>query len=156
MYAVLGGILLALSWPPLPFTFLIFVAIVPLLQVEAICRENKVSLLNYFFRLYLGLVIWNVLTTFWIYNTSIKGALIIHLINPLIQSVPLILYHLFNRRGLNTTAYVILIASWVSVEYFHHSWEFSFPFLTLGNALSRYPWLIQTYEFTKIDRKSVV
>jgi len=150
LYPILGGLLLALSWPPLPFTFLVFLSLVPFLQLEAICREKKVRFGYYFLRVYVGLVIWNVLTTFWIYNTSIKGAVLINLINPLIQSIPLLVFHLLKRRGSPGGANLILVVSWISIEYFHHNWPFSFPFLTLGNALSRYPWLIQFYEFSGV------
>ena len=46
--------------------------------------------------------------------------------------------------------YVGLVSSWLCMEYFHHMWQFAFPFLTLGNGLSMYPQLVQFYEYTGV------
>ena len=40
------------------------------------------------------------------------------------------------------------ISIWMSFEYLHLNWEFSWPWLNLGNAFSEYPQWIQWYEYT--------
>ena len=41
---------------------------------------------------------------------------------------------------------VFFVAIWLSFERFHLNWEFTWPWLNLGNAFSEYPQLIQWYD----------
>jgi apolipoprotein N-acyltransferase len=44
--------------------------------------------------------------------------------------------------------YASLVAFWISFEYFHHRWELSWPWLTLGNSFAMQPAWVQWYETT--------
>lgn len=148
--AFLTSLLLSIGWPPLPLAPLLFIGFVPLLIAENLSSQKRIG--SYFFLTicYCAMVIWNILTTMWIYNTSFKGGLLAHLVNPFVLILPFVIYKLSSRVYSQPKRYIILIGSWLSMEYFHHHWDLAFPFLTLGNGLAMHPPLIQFYEYTGV------
>lgn len=145
-----AALFLSLAWPPLPFVFLLFFAIVPLLLIELVTERFGLPAWTFFFYIYIALVIWHVSTTYWIYKTTVTGGVLIHLINPILLTIPWLFFRWVKRRVGPVTGYVGLVSAWLAMEYFHHSWQFAFPFMTLGNGLSRYPQLVQFYEYTGV------
>ena len=70
-----SGIILAISWPTYGFPIFIFLGFVPLLYAEFKIRnfsESKVKL-KVFALSYLTFFVWNVITTWWIYNSTPFG-----------------------------------------------------------------------------------
>lgn len=51
-------------------------------------------------------------------------------------------------RMAKKSAYLFLVALWMAFEKFHLDWEFSWPWLNLGNAFANTTQWIQWYEFT--------
>ncbi|MBT1696577.1 apolipoprotein N-acyltransferase [Fulvivirgaceae bacterium PWU4] len=145
-----AALFLSLAWPPLPFVFLLFFAMVPLLLIELVTERFRLPAWTCFLYIYLALVTWHVSTTYWIYKTTVTGGVLIHLINPLLLTIPWLFFRWVKRRVGPVTGYVGLVSAWLALEYFHHSWQFAFPFMTLGNGLSRYPQLVQFYEYTGV------
>jgi len=142
--SVLGGILLWATWPPSVFTFLIFIAWIPLLWVE-----DRVESWGKLFGLtYLHMLLWNILTTWWIWNASAVGALSAILANSLIMCLPWLLMFFTKRKFGRWIGYSSLIIFWITFEYIHHNWELSWPWLTLGNAFATHPDWVQWYEYT--------
>jgi apolipoprotein N-acyltransferase len=45
-------------------------------------------------------------------------------------------------------AYLALIVYWIAFEYLHMDWDFSWPWMTVGNVFANNPALIQWYEYT--------
>lgn len=142
--AVLGAILLWAAWPTSTFTFLIFFAFIPLLAIE----NKKQSSFKFFGITYLHMLLWNALTTWWIYHASLVGAAMAIFANSLIMCLPWLLMRLTKNRLGDVAGYVSLIAFWLSFEYIHHRWELSWPWLTLGNAFAMKPEWVQWYEAT--------
>src|SRR6187402_979694 len=140
-----GGLLLWAAWPTSPLTFLIFIAFIPLLRLTDIIESRG----KYYGSIYLLLFIWNVATTWWVGNTTVPvSGLAANLINTTVMSVPLMGYHRARRRLGTTAAYFALIVYWLTFEYVHMNWEFSWPWLSLGNAFALYPSWVQWYEYT--------
>lgn len=143
--AFLSGILLWASWPPLPFTFLIFIAWIPLLIVESRVKQTK----RFFALTYFTMFTWNVSTTWWIINASVPGALAAFFANSFLMCLPWLLYRICKRRLGTTKGYISLIILWMCFEYIHlQDWGLSWPWLTLGNVFATHPGWIQWYEFT--------
>jgi len=46
--------------------------------------------------------------------------------------------------------YLAFIVCWLSFEYLHLNWDFSWPWLTLGNVFSNAPSIVQWYEYTGV------
>ncbi|MDO4881604.1 MAG: apolipoprotein N-acyltransferase [Capnocytophaga sp.] len=145
---ILSGSLLAISWPTYGFTLGIFIAFVPLLLMEYNLRNAKNSYV--FFLSYLSFLIWNAFTTWWIWNSTIIGALFAILVNSLLMTSVFMLYHIVAKRTISKIASIFLVTIWISFEKFHQNWDFSWPWLNLGNVFSEKIKWIQWYEFTGI------
>ena len=147
--AILSGLLLACSWPTYGFPLLIFFAFIPLLWAEKTLREShsKVKLKVWFYA-YITFVIWNAITTWWLYYASGFGMFFAVLVNALLMSILFLLYHVVSKRIALKWSLFFLICLWLSFEKFHLIWDFSWPWLNLGNVFADYPKWIQWYEYT--------
>lgn len=148
-----SGVLLAVAFPPMPLTMLLFVAWVPLLLVEDEVAQAKKNiaegakpprLLPY---VYHGLVLWNVLATWWVANTAFFAGIVAIWLNSFFMLVVFWLFHL-TKKVLPRLAYLAFIAYWISFEMLHLHWEITWPWLNLGNAFAQYPQWVQWYEFS--------
>ena len=163
--SLLSGILFVLSWPPYGFPFLLFIAFVPLFQIEqAFSTGQTIPKRTLLFGLsYLSFFLWNIITTFWVCNASIGGGAMAILANSFIMAAIVWIFHLTKKRLLAITAAAAAnpplarLASWggwlfpifwLAYEFFHHNWELTWPWLGLGNAFASVPSCIQWYEYT--------
>src|SRR6187399_1157759 len=76
--STLSGLLLWLCWPERGFTPLVFIAFVPLLAVNHYfsrheIRRGKRKVFGHF---YVSMLVWNTLTTWWIYNSTDVGSIV--------------------------------------------------------------------------------
>jgi apolipoprotein N-acyltransferase len=151
LLSVLSGVFLALSWPANGFPFIIFLAIVPILFVEDFICKNKhnFSKSAIFFYSYISFFIWNILTTWWIINSTVFGAIMAIVFNSLFMALVFWIYH-FIRRNLSRgkSGKLIIIFLWISFEYLHLDWDLSWSWLNLGNVFGAYPQFVQWYEYT--------
>ncbi|MFT3702930.1 MAG: apolipoprotein N-acyltransferase [Agriterribacter sp.] len=142
--SILGALLLWAAWPVSPFTFLIFIAWVPLLWVE----DHISSWKKMWAVTYLHMFLWNILVTWWVWNASLPGALGAFFANSLLMCVPWLLFYYTKRKFGRWIGYASLIVFWITFEYIHHNWELSWPWLTLGNAFATQPQWVQWYQYT--------
>jgi apolipoprotein N-acyltransferase len=142
--AVLGGLLWWAAWPASPLTVIAFVAFVPLFFVD----DNTASGKRFFWSVYVHMFVWNLLTTWWVYNASAAGAALAIVLNSLILCLPWLLMRRVRKTFGSGAGYMALIVFWISLEYIHHNWELSWPWLTLGNVFALHPGWIQWYEAT--------
>ncbi|MBK7562476.1 MAG: apolipoprotein N-acyltransferase [Chitinophagaceae bacterium] len=146
LYIAIGaGLLLWAAWPVSPLTFLIFIAWVPLLWLESKVESRK----KFFGLTYISMLIWNVATTWWIWNASVPGALSAFLANSLLMCLPWLGFKIVKKRLGEKWGYISLIAFWMCFEYIHlQDWGLSWPWLTLGNVFATHPEWVQWYEYT--------
>lgn len=145
LIAIACGLLLWAAWPVSSLTFLIFVAWVPLLWLEANVESRK----KFFALTYVTMFIWNVATTWWIWNASPPGAVGAFLANSFIMCLPWLGFKIAKKWLGEKVGYVALIAFWMCFEYIHlQDWGLSWPWLTLGNAFATHPEWVQWYEVT--------
>lgn len=149
LWSTLSGLILGLGFPDIiPFPFLLFVAWIPVLRLEARWREKpdarKRELLPYLFH---TLATWNIVATYWVMNTSFVAGLFANYANSFLMCIPWLLY-LWTRPHLPKLGYVSLIAYWLSFEYIHLQWDLTWPWLNLGNGWAEYPLFVQWYEYT--------
>ncbi len=142
--SILSGFLLFAAWPTSPFTALIFIAWIPLLWIA----ENTPRRIPFFLHSYLAMFIWNIGTTWWIWNASAGGAVGAIIANAFLMCIPLWGYHLFKYKFGSLIGYTSLVVFWMTFEYIHLNWQLSWPWLTLGNVFATNPHWVQWYEFT--------
>jgi apolipoprotein N-acyltransferase len=148
--ALISGLLLGLPWSASSLFFLVFIAWVPLLLVEAkACNDhpaNAYAIFNYAFVCFL---LWNIIATWWVMQAQVVGAILIMIANSLLQAL---IFWLASRvrAHLNIPMLIPFALIWMGYEHFHLSWDLAWPWLNLGNALATAPKLIQWYEFTGV------
>ncbi|MEM1002474.1 MAG: apolipoprotein N-acyltransferase [Bacteroidota bacterium] len=145
-----SGLLLALSWPTYGLPLLLFFAFVPLLVYERAIRKSNIikKRLNIFFGSYLTFIIWNSLTTSWLWFADPFGCLFAIGVNSALMAALMLIYHSVAKRTNSFRSLLFLMLLWMSFEKLHLHWEFSWPWLNLGNAFSEQITWIQWYEFT--------
>ncbi|MEJ5303763.1 MAG: apolipoprotein N-acyltransferase [Bacteroidales bacterium] len=149
--SALSGLLLSLAWPVRGFPGLLFIGWVPLLWVESYLLENKDSYRRWaaFRPAFIAFGVWNILTTWWIWNSTPWGGVMAVFFNTLFMSVVFSLFHMSRRtirKGKNFAW--LIIPYWLAWEYLHLNWDLSWPWLNLGNGFASYVKWIQWYEYT--------
>ncbi len=145
---LLSGLLLAASWPMMPTTFLIFIAWVPWLWFTNQVIKNKQSFKSWYWLSYAMLLLWNVLTTWWVCYADVGGGIAAIILNSFLMTVPLTAYYFMSKKKKPALSFASLIIFWVAFEKIHLTWEFTWPWLTLGNSFATQLYWIQWYEYT--------
>ncbi|MES2558420.1 MAG: apolipoprotein N-acyltransferase [Bacteroidota bacterium] len=150
MLSLLSAVLFIISWQPVSFIPAIFGAFIPLLYVEKQLREQGKGNGWLFLYSFIAFFVWNIGNTWWLWNATIEGAYAAFVINTLLMCLPLMVYHYIQKRSIASHAEWTFMMAWLSFEYLHHTWEFSWPWLSLGNVFSAVPNMVQWYEYTGI------
>ena len=141
--AVLSGLLIAAAWPVRGLAPLAFVAFVPLLYLQEKDYSFWISSITF--------LIWNALTTWWVWKTTAFGTIGMIVLNSLFMTCVFWAYHFVKTRLYdNKKGYYLLIIFVLAFEYLHLHWQINWPWLNLGNVFSHYHTWVQWYEFTGI------
>ncbi|MBM3186051.1 MAG: apolipoprotein N-acyltransferase [Bacteroidetes bacterium] len=151
LFSILSGILLTLSFPYSgSITPLIFIALVPLLLVEEGLIEKNKNRFHFYPHSYITFLIYNLGTTWWIYNSTDVGAYMAFIFNSLLMTWGFQIYHMIHRKIGGRQGILSLIIVWTAFEWIHFNWELSWPWLAFGNVFSiRINW-VQWYEYTGV------
>jgi apolipoprotein N-acyltransferase len=151
LLSALSGVLLVICFPFTGgLTPLVFIALVPILFVEDQLISLRKKQVHLFLYSYLTFFIYNLGTTWWIYKSSITGALLAFLFNSLLMSLAFQVYHIIHRKiGKENGIWAILLV-WPVFEWLHFNWELSWPWLTFGNIFSTHVDWVQWYEITGV------
>lgn len=147
--SLFSGALLIVSYPfSGSITPLVFVAWIPLFVVALRLKQQARGLLNFLAYAYFTAFIFNVGSTWWIWNSTAGGALMAFICNSLLMAGALTIgFGVFKR--LNTGLFLVgLGCTWITFEFVHLNWELSWPWLTMGNYFSIHPSWVQWYEYT--------
>lgn len=133
-----SGILLGLSFPPIPLPYLMFVGLVPFLLViekrKTLAEINRITYFTMFF--------FNLITLYWVGSWTkdadpflmIAGTVLMFF-NPIVFLIPSTLYY-FTKRYLNKNlALYFLPWFWLFYEYIYSITDFKFPWLSLSNGI---------------------
>lgn len=145
------------AWFP-PFTFLIFVALVPLLLLtDEILEKSRKPKSAIFIYSYIAFVVWNGIDTWWTWFASPGGAVMAILANSILMSLTYLLFFTLYKK-FKKTAYSklpsptwLLIPVWLSFEYLHTLWQLAWTWLSLGNVFAFTHNWVQWYEFTGVS-----
>ncbi len=150
-WATLSGVLLWVGFPSLGISPLLLFAFLPLLWIERKISTSlegiqKKEIFKYSFHTF---IIWNILSTYWVGNSSLFAGIFAIVANSFLMTLPWVLFHLVKKRMPNL-GYASLISFWLTFEFFHFRWDLSWPWLTLGNGFASFHSWIQWYEFTGV------
>jgi len=153
LLSLLSGLILSLAWPMYGFPFLLFIGFIPLLFIIDHLDKYKHNFHKYsiFQFSYIAFFTWNLLTTWWIWNSTIFGAIMAVLLNSLFMAIVFTVYHLSRQTFLKKSgAIYLLVFYWISFEYLHLDWDLSWPWLNLGNGFAMFTKWVQWYEYTGV------
>jgi apolipoprotein N-acyltransferase len=147
---LVSGLLLWISWPPSAFTFPVFLGLVPLFIADRKISSTYKRFTGFkaWLAIYTGLLIWNLLTTWWVSIASVGGGLFANFANPALMSVPFMLARNVRKQFGEKLGMLAFIVFWMSFESIHLRWELTWPWLSLGNVFAANHTWIQWYEYT--------
>ena len=144
---VCGGLLTA-AWPTWGIAPVAFIGFVPLLLLEDRFSHGEKGKL--FWLSSLAFLIWNVATTWWVWNAT-PAATAAWVLNSLFMAIVFNVFHLTKKKGCNNPwGNFILIPYWMAFEQLTYLWSIKWPWLNLGNAFSTHHEWIQWYEYTGV------
>jgi apolipoprotein N-acyltransferase len=146
--AFFGAFLLWTGWPSSYLFPLLFMGMAAFLlsAKQMIVRGFKGP--KYFIVLFLALLLWNVATTWWIKNATWSGMIMAVIGNSLLMYLPFLAYRWGHKAKVEKIALLTFVSCWLAFEYLHHNWSLSWPWITLGNGMAKFPSLVQWYEYT--------
>ncbi|MDC0257617.1 apolipoprotein N-acyltransferase [Crocinitomicaceae bacterium] len=146
LLSTFSGLLMVLCFPFTgSITPLVFIAWIPLLFVESYISRQNYRSGKVFIHAYLTFFIYNIGTTWWVWNASQGGAILAFLLNTLLMATVFYGFHLTKKYVGHKEGIIALVLYWIGFEYFHYDWESSWPWLTFGNVFSVRPSWIQWY-----------
>ncbi|MCC3156125.1 apolipoprotein N-acyltransferase [Hymenobacter sp. 15J16-1T3B] len=150
LLTLLGPVLLWAGWPvhPAPAPLLLLLGLVPLLRLAQVLRAQGASGGRFWRWAYLYLLLWNVLTTYWVAYSTVGGGIAANILNAALQSLPLLAFWHTRRLAGPALGYLAFVVYWLAFEQLHLTWDLSWPWLTLGNGFAAVPGWVQWYEYT--------
>ncbi|MFY7653370.1 MAG: apolipoprotein N-acyltransferase [Chitinophagaceae bacterium] len=146
LLSLLSGSLFVAAWPVSNFTICIFLAFVPLFLIHHY-SSKLLAAMGYTF---LAILIWNVGTTWWIWNSTDVGSIAAMIANSLLMCLPWWGYATAKKKFSTALATLFFSCFWMLFEWIHLNWDLSWPWLTLGNVFALQTSWIQWYEFTGV------
>ncbi|HKK68479.1 MAG TPA: apolipoprotein N-acyltransferase [Bacteroidales bacterium] len=148
--AGLSGILMSLAYTQWNMGWVMLFAFVPLLMLEEYMHQNKHEFggRNLFGMAFLSFIVWNLISTYWIWFATAAGSIFALSANALFMTLLFVLYHKVKLRLPRNEAYIALVVIWVAFEYFYMQVKLTWPWLNLGNAFANNVQWIQWYEYT--------
>ena len=143
---LISGIMLGISFPPIPFPYLLFFGLIPYLIV--IEKRSSLAEINRF--TYFTIFFFNIITLYWVGSWTpdadpflmIAGSILMFF-NPLVFLIPSTLYY-FSRKFINKKIALLLLPwFWLFYEYVYSISDFKFPWLSLSNGLPYFTSYIQ-------------
>ena len=144
---LLSAALMSLPWLVPHCGWVALIGLVPMLCADHIASINGVR--RFCVWHYAFFVLWNAITTWWVANATLGGAIFAVLANALQMSLIFGLFRLGKRRLGGIVPYIFLAVAWIAWErWYLQSAQISWPWLVLGNAFAQSTRSIQWYEFT--------
>lgn len=146
---LLGALIPAAGWLWPYLAPLSLVGFVPLLHLADHFNSARVerATWKYWLHLMAAFLLWNILATWWIVNSSIGGAIAAFFFNSVFMTVPFLVFYYFLPRIKLGNALLAFICAWMGFEYLHMQWDLAWPWLNLGNTFAGTPFLVQWYKY---------
>lgn len=122
------------------------IGFVPLLAAEHIAWSSGKK--HFWLYYYTSFLLWNLFTTYWIYNATVPGMIAAVILNALQMAIIFRLFRWVKSLTQGFLPYLFLIVAWLAWEHAYFTWDVSWPWLVLGNAFSTSIKTIQWYEYT--------
>ena len=148
--SILSGLLLAPAWYEFGTGLFLLIAFIPLLFVEDFLFRNKAEHRPHkiFLLSFISFFIWNLSTTWWIWNATAPGMFAAVIVNAALMALTFWLVHITRRNTSSGMGQFAFIVYWLAYEHYYTYGEVNWPWLNLGNGFANDVLLIQWYEYT--------
>ena len=148
LMALLSAGLMTAAWPHWGVAPLAFIGFVPLLLLEGRIAKGENGKL--FWLAFLCFLVWNVATTWWVWNAT-PAATLAWILNALFMTIVFNVFHLTKKKVCNNLwGNFLLIPYWMAFEMLTYHWAIKWPWLNLGNVFSTQVSWVQWYEYTGV------
>ncbi len=145
LLSITAGVLLGLSYPPIPLPFLVFPAFLFIFRIINLSNSSREAA----YKVYPAFLIWNIITTYWLVMATVAGGVAAILANAAVMTIPVMLQYKVQQQNFAPWLIALLqTAFWLSYEYLHHLWDLAWPWLAVGNAWANVPQLVQYISVT--------
>ncbi len=145
LLSITVGVLLGLSYPPIPLPFLVFPAFLFIFRIIDLSNSAREAA----YKVYPAFLIWNIITTYWLVMATVAGGVAAILANAAVMTIPVMLQYKVQQQNFVPWLIALLqTAFWLSYEYLHHLWDLAWPWLAVGNAWANVPQLVQYISVT--------
>lgn len=124
------------------------VALVPLFLAEQLAHNSGKK--RFFHVAYTSFLVWNLITTFWVWFATPPGAVAAFLLNTLQMAILFTLFRWMRKFTNGFLPYVFFCIIWLAWEHSYQNWQITWPWLILGNSFATSIKHIQWYEFTGV------
>lgn len=124
------------------------VAFIPLFAAEQIAYNSGKK--RFFHIAYISFLVWNLITTYWVWFATPPGAIAAFLLNTLQMAVLFTLFRWMRKFTNGFLPYIFFIVVWLAWEHSYQSWQVTWPWLVLGNSFATSIKHIQWYEYTGV------
>lgn len=161
LWLIISGVLIGISYPPIPFplSLLIFIGFIPYLLVI----ERRDSLLSLNRASYLMVFVLGLITLYWVGSWQEKadlflmlGGLALVFVYPAVFMIPTTLYYFTKKIFPSKIALWLFPVYWITTEYLLTLTDLRFPWLTLGNSLTKFISFIQIAEIIGVYGLSLI
>ena len=121
-------------------------AMVPLFLAEQLAHNSGKK--RFFHIAYVTFLIWNLITTFWVWFATPGGALAAFILNTLQMALLFTMFRWMRKFTNGFLPYVFFIVIWLAWEHSYQNGQIHWPWLILGNSFATSVKHIQWYEFT--------
>ena len=146
LLALSSSILLSIPYI-IPHTGVVsLIALVPLFLAEQLAYNSGKK--RFFHIAYTSFLVWNLITTFWVWFATPGGALAAFILNTLQMAIIFTLFRWMRRFTNGFLPYLFFCIVWLAWEHSYQTWQINWPWLILGNSFATSVKHIQWYEFT--------
>ena len=143
---LLSAVLLSVPFMLPHLGLVALIGFVPLFAAEHIATNNGIK--RFFFIYYLGFVVWNIITTYWVWFATPPGAITAIVLNSLQMAIIFALFRWFKKITKGFLPFIFFMFTWLAWEHAYFTWDVSWPWLVLGNAFATSIKCIQWFEYT--------
>lgn len=143
---LLSALLLSVPFILPHFGLIALIGFIPLFAAEHIASTNGFK--RFFIIYYIGFVVWNIITTYWVWFATPPGALAAIILNSLQMAIIFALFRWLKRITKGFLPYIFFMFTWLAWEHAYFTWDISWPWLVLGNSFATSIKSIQWYEYT--------
>ena len=124
------------------------VALVPLFLAEQLAHNSGKK--RFFHIAYVSFLVWNLITTFWVWFATPGGAMAAFILNTLQMAILFTLFRWMRKFTNGFLPYIFFCIIWLAWEHSYQTWQITWPWLILGNSFASSVKHIQWYEFTGV------